>query len=126
MYFSLFVFTVTPSIIIQKIGPTSISVAISLPPSSAQFDLQHLQLSYKCEGAEDWTSVDHFDNVLGGTVVINNLSHGKRYTVKAVAVYPDDEKISSQEEPCDMPTEGIMMYHRHFFFFTGTGMMATK
>ena len=45
-------------------------------------------------------------DVPGGTVLINNLSHGKRYTMKAVAVYPDDEEISSQEIPCDMPTEG--------------------
>ena len=42
----------------------------------------------------------------GGAVLISNLSHGKRYTVKAVAVYPDVEEISSQEIPCDMPTEG--------------------
>ena len=50
--------------------------------------------------------VDHFDNVQGGTVVIDNLLYGKRYTVKAEAVYPDDEEIDSQEIPCDMPTEG--------------------
>ena len=42
--------------------------------------------------------------VPGGTVPISNLSHGKCYTVKAVAVYPNDEEISSQEIPCDMPT----------------------
>ena len=96
----------TPSIIIQKIGPTSISVAISSPPSSAQFHPQHLRLFHKCEGTEQWMQVDHFDNVQGGTVVIDNLSHGKRYTVKAEAVYPDDEEIDSQEIPCDMPTEG--------------------
>ena len=44
--------------------------------------------------------------VPGETVSINNLSHGKHYTVKAVAVYPDDEEISSQEMPCEMPAEG--------------------
>ena len=95
----------TPSIIIQKVWPTSISVAISSPPSSVQFNLQHLRLSYKCEGAEQWTQVEA-NAVPGGAVLINNLTHGKHYTVKAVAVYPDDEEISSQEIPCDMPTEG--------------------
>ena len=81
------------------------SIAISSPPSSVQFHLQHLYLSYKCEGAEQWTQIEA-NAVPGGTVPISNLSHGKHYTVKAVAVYPDNEKISSQEMPCDMPTEG--------------------
>ena len=95
----------TPSIIIQKVLPTSLSVTVSSPPSSAQFHLQHLHLLYKREGAEQWTQVE-VDAALGGAVVISNLSHGKHYRVKAVAVYPDDEEISSQEMPCDMPTEG--------------------
>ena len=92
-----------PSIKIREVWPTSISVAISSPPSSAQFHLQHLRLSYKGEGAEDWTNVE-VNAVPGGAVPISNLSHGKHYTVKAVAVYPNDEEISSQEIPCDMPT----------------------
>ena len=81
------------------------SVVISLPPSSAQFHLHHLCLLYKCEGAEQWTQVEV--NSGGNTTVpITNLSHGKQYSVKAVAVYQGDEEISSQEMPCDMPTGG--------------------
>ena len=95
----------TPSITIQKIWPTSLSVAVSSPPSSVQFHLQHLHLLYKRQGAEQWTQVE-VNAALGGAVVISNLSHGKHYRVKAVAVYPGDEEISSQEMPCDMPTEG--------------------
>ena len=95
----------TPSITIQKIWPTSLSIAVSLPPSSVQFQLQHLHLLYKRDGAEQWTQVE-VDPAQEGAVLISNLSHGKQYRVKAVAVYPDDEKISSQEIPCAMPTEG--------------------
>ena len=98
-------FAVTPSIKIQEISPTSLSVVISLSPSSAQFHLQHLRLLYKREGAEQWTHVE-VNAALGGTVMINNLSHGKLYSVKAVAVYPDDEEISSPEMECNMPTGG--------------------
>ena len=101
----IILFTVTPLVIIQKVSPTSLSVAVSSPPSSVQFHLQHLHLLYK-EGAEQWTHVE-VSAVQGGTVMINNLSHGKQYRVKAVAVYPDDEEISTQEMPCDMPTEGL-------------------
>ena len=102
---NIILFTVTPLVIIQKVSPTSLSVTVSSPPSSAQFHLQHLRLFYKREGAEQWTHVE-VNAALGGAVLISNLSHGKHYRVKAVAVYPDDEEMSSQEMPCDMPTEG--------------------
>lgn len=106
--FSAFVSTVTPSINIQNVWPTSLSVVITLSPSSAQFDLQHVHLFYKCEETKQWTQAEHNDivDMLGRTVKISNLVHGKHYIVKAVAVYPGGEEISSQDMPCVMPTEG--------------------
>ena len=103
----------TPSIINRKVWPTSISIVISLPPSSVQFHLQHVRLFYKCEGAQEWTQAE-VHAMPKETVFIHNLLHGKHYTIKAVAVYPNNEEIDSQEMPCEMPTGG-QLYAAVFF-----------
>ena len=99
----------TPSLEIQKVLPTSISAVISSPPRAVQFEIQHLHLFYKSEGAEQRIPMKG-EAALGGTVVIDNLLPGKHYVLKAVAVYPKEyseaKEISSQEVSCDMPTEG--------------------
>ena len=99
-----FLFAVTPSMKIEQVCPTSISVKVSLSPSSAQFKFQHLSLYHRREGTEQWTLVS--DNAeVGETICISDLSPEQRYSVKVVASYPDGEDIS-QELGCDLPKEG--------------------
>ena len=91
-------------IVKEEVCPTSISVKISLSPSSAQFKFQHLSLYHRREGIDQWTKVSN-GAVVGEIICISDLSPEQHYSLKVVASYPNSEDIS-QELECDLPNGG--------------------
>ena len=105
--------TVTPLVKVHEQGPTFAALLISLPPSSAQFDFDHLSIRYKSQKSEQWTSMEVVTS-LSEVVYVRNLLPEKNYTVKVIANYRE-EQISSEDLQIEMPTGGQLLFFYIYF-----------
>ena len=86
-----------------NIHPTSVSVHVTRPQLANHVPMHHLLLECQCEGEQPKTV--HVR--AAGETTIAGLRPGIKYTLTAVAYYPNNVTAISSDETITIPSEGL-------------------